>query len=33
MMLEDDLRVTLRERADEPAPAPDLLDAVRPSFP
>ncbi|WP_433716963.1 hypothetical protein ACQP2Y_23785 [Actinoplanes sp. CA-051413] len=29
MMLEDDLRATLRERADEPAPAPDLLDAVR----
>ncbi|GAA3952414.1 hypothetical protein [Actinoplanes auranticolor] len=29
MMLEDDLRATLRERAEEPAPAPDLLDAVR----
>jgi hypothetical protein len=29
MMLEDDLRAMLRERADEPVPAPDLLDAVR----
>jgi hypothetical protein len=29
MMLEDDLRTTLREHADEPAVRPDLLDAVR----
>lgn len=29
MMLEDDLRTTLREHADEPALRPDLLDQVR----
>ncbi|MEU8233096.1 hypothetical protein AB0C12_26250 [Actinoplanes sp. NPDC048967] len=29
MMLEDDLRAMLRERADAPVPAPDLLEAVR----